>query len=134
MHIVKRDRSRTNWGDTEMEVMRRMHAEGAFSEEIALATGFSDQTVRRKMWDNGLTPNARMLGIKAPHQPEQKPPRERINPLTLAETTLGTAFDRERMRLNGTPIRFLDLMREVNKVLHARGEQQWTGDDACLIR
>lgn len=57
----------------------------------------------------------------------------KLNPLTLARDTWGDAFDHERMRLHGTPIKFLDLMRETNKRRKALGQEQWTGDPECVI-
>lgn len=47
-----------------------------------------------------------------------------LDALTIAQNTFGIAFDRERMRLRGHPIRIRDLMREVNKVRMASGIPQ----------
>ena len=134
MPQVINKKSRKLWGDWENETLTRMHTKGATPGQIARVTEFSEGTVRLKHYDNGLVPNFRPLGGQGKWEPEQRQARDRVNPLQLAEVTLGEAFDRERMRLNGTPIRFLDLMRETNRRLHARGEAQWSGDESCIVK
>lgn len=99
---------------------------------MASLLGFCDATIRKKHEELGLKPNTQASFLAVPKIKAYEPPTA-THPLTLAEEMLGGRFDKELMRLDGAPIRFLDLMREVNRVLKAQGKPQWAKEPSCVI-
>ena len=133
MQVVRKRGNQRKWGEEQDETLKRMHAEGCSPMDISVAVGFCMSKVMDMHYRHRLKPNRRPI---KPVFETQKPPPLPVfkqHPLDLAAEVL-PGFDREQMRLNGTPIRFLDLMREVNRVLKAMGRPQWDGDDSCVVR
>lgn len=134
MQVIKKRGSKPRWTSETTEAMLSLHKAKLTPTQMTKHIPFSEATIRLKHDEFDLKPNTSdsfKFGTAWKHS---APPSCRPHPLVLAEETLGTAFDRERMRLDGTPIKFHDLMREVNRRLHARGEEQWTGDESCVVR
>lgn len=130
--ISSRGKSR-RWNATHTDIMKIMHAEGAYSHTIAAATGFDVNKVKDMLRANGLVPHQKPPRPVFSRQFEPPAPKFRDNPLDIAEQVL-PGFDRENMRLRGTPIKFHDLMREANRQLKELGRPQWTGDDSCVVK
>ncbi|MCC6497741.1 MAG: hypothetical protein IT193_15930 [Propionibacteriaceae bacterium] len=130
--VEKRGKNKP-WTQDDTEAMFRRHEEKIVPAGIAAALGFTESTVRNKMYEHGLKPHVKNYGKSGAHPKEPSPPKGRPRPFAIATETWGEAFDHERMRLHGVPIKFLDLMRQTNERRKALGLEQWTGDEACVI-
>lgn len=132
MQVVRKRGNQRRWGEEQDELLKRMHAEGSSPMDISKAVGFCMSKVMDMHYRHRLKPHRKRLD---PVIEQKDPPLPvfKANPLDLAQEIFGGRFDKELMRLDNVPIRFLDLMREANKVLKALGRPQWTGDESCVI-
>lgn len=133
MQVVRKRGNQRKWGEEQDETLKRMHAEGCSPMDISVAVGFCMSKVMDMHYRHRLKPNRKRLEPMF-HQKSPPMPVFKANPIDLAQEVLGGRFDKEQMRLDNVPIRFLDLMREVNRVLKAMGRPQWTGDESCVVR
>lgn len=127
------------WNPERDEQLRKFHAQGLMPIQIAKKMGCTDTSVRSRLkrlgleWVKSNKKTPPIENVKRPHMP-MRMPRSKVDPLNMAEQTLKSDFDKSQMRFKGTPIRFLDLMKEVNRVRKGLGQEQWTGDESCVIR
>lgn len=135
MKIVVRNKKSGVWDPAKHnKQLVELHAEGKSDPEISAIMGFTEGTVANKRMLLGLRANHRPLRRQGtPWQREVRLPACKPSPFALATETWGIAFDHERMRLHGTPIKFLDLMRRTNERRKEQGLEQWTGDPECVI-
>ena len=102
-------------------------------EQIAERMNLSWQTIRRHRERLGLgVPKNRGEYWKPPVEPVPPLTPEPNNPVVIAYQTLGKRLTEANgcFRLDGTPTRFFDVMKETNRVLvkHGReeiGPNQW---------
>lgn len=132
MEVITKAGRKPRWTEKTTQQLIDLHKQKKLPQEMASLLGFCDATIRKKHEELGLKPNTQATLLAAPKVKAYKPPAT-THPLILAEETFGGRFDKELMRLDNVPIRFLDLMREANKVLKALGRPQWTGDESCVI-
>lgn len=100
----------------------KLHHAGLTDHEIADRMHFSHLTVQEQRKRLGLKPNKRWVA-SAERVQDTPPPRNKPNPLELAETWV-PGFDRHRMTLDGRSIKLPEIARKLNARLKANGREQ----------
>ncbi|QEL18747.1 hypothetical protein [Limnoglobus roseus] len=127
MKVIVRNVGLRRWKAENDPQLRESHGRGLTDLEIASEMGFAEGTVRTRRLALGLAANARPMKPRGQHHTAKEPPLPvfKVDPLKLAEDTLGTAdFDKKLMRLRGSAIKLTPLMRETNARLKAQGKPQ----------
>ena len=125
MKVYVINKERKPWKSEHDAQLNHLHSLEYAPDEMAKIMGFAEITVRNKHPVNGLRPHAKIRVLKGiTKQIEPPPPKFKVDPLILAMTTWGSAFDRDRMRLHGSPIKLIPLMKATNARLKANGHAQ----------
>jgi hypothetical protein len=113
--------------ETDDAIVRRLFQCQMGDEEIGMRIGVKARAVGSARQRMGLgIPKGRPPAVKREEEPLPPNTLDPNSPVMIARRTLGTRLTEARgcFHLDGTPIRFFDLMREVNRVRAKAGLAQ----------